>query len=312
MSTSTTPVSEQADGLGPTAAAPVAPRRRLGARGNRTYTPRYKWVVLGVGFGAQAGFAIACQGIPVTGSIMQSAYHLTTGQLGLMLSFMSMGIALSDVVWGMLTDRFGERRILNIGLFSLTAALVVCALFLSPVGAHIPSALWLGTGLFVAGVLGGSVNGASGRAIMAWFRKGERGFAISLRVTAVPAGGAIGAALLPMVALHAGFAVMFWTLAAIGLIVALATYRWMDEPPLALRAPAPAPVAPTTPTTSAKPAKLSVHAADYPGTDSRCATWRCGGWPWPAACSTSRSSSCSPSAVSCCTTWNTSASAWSP
>jgi sugar phosphate permease len=250
MSTSTTPVSEHADGLGRAPAVAVGSRRRLGARGNRTYSPRYKWVVLAVGFAAQAGFAIAFQGIPVTGAVMQSSYRLSTGQLGLLLSFMSMGIAVSDVVWGMLTDRFGERRILNIGLFSLTAALVVCAVFLSPAGAHIPSALWLGTGLFVAGVLGGSVNGASGRAIMAWFRKGERGFAISLRVTAVPAGGAVGAALLPMLALHAGFAVMFWTLSGIALTVAVATFLWMDEPPLDLHS-SPAPAAGPAPAVSA-------------------------------------------------------------
>jgi sugar phosphate permease len=233
MSTSTTVVTGHVgEGGEPPPAVSVASLRRFGVRKARTYSSRYKWVVLGVGFAAQAGFAIAFQGIPVTGSVMKSAYHLSTGELGLLLSFMSMGIALSDVGWGLLTDRFGERRILNIGLFSLTAALAVCALFLSPVGGHIPSAVWLGVGLFVAGVLGGSVNGASGRAIMAWFRKGERGFAISLRVTAVPAGGAIGAALLPLLALHAGFGVMFWTLAAVALAVALATYVWLDEPPL--------------------------------------------------------------------------------
>ena len=45
----------------------------------------------------------------------------------------------------------------------------------------------------VTGLLHGSVNGSSGRAIMALFREGERGFAMSRRQTAVPLGGGLGA-----------------------------------------------------------------------------------------------------------------------
>ena len=44
----------------------------------------------------------------------------------------------------------------------------------------------------LVGLLGGSVNGSSGRAVMAWFREGERGLAMSIRQTAVPAGGGLG------------------------------------------------------------------------------------------------------------------------
>ena len=47
--------------------------------------------------------------------------------------------------------------------------------------------------LAVAGGMGASVNAASGRAVMHWFPAGERGFALGVRQTAIPIGGALAA-----------------------------------------------------------------------------------------------------------------------
>ena len=47
--------------------------------------------------------------------------------------------------------------------------------------------------LFVAGMLGASATGASGRAVMGWFARGERGFALGIRQMALPIGGALAA-----------------------------------------------------------------------------------------------------------------------
>jgi sugar phosphate permease len=60
--------------------------------------------------------------------------------------------------------------------------------------------LWALSAKLAVGVLGGSVNGASGRAVMRWFGAGERGFAMSIRQTAVPLGGGLGALILPSLA----------------------------------------------------------------------------------------------------------------
>ena len=51
--------------------------------------------------------------------------------------------------------------------------------------------------LAAAGALGSGVNSASGRAVMAWFAASERGFALGIRQTAVPVGGAVAALVLP-------------------------------------------------------------------------------------------------------------------
>ncbi|PPG66187.1 MFS transporter [Rathayibacter rathayi] len=191
---------------------------------------RHRWVVLGVGVAAQASFAAAFAGIPVTGTLLRTAYHLTTGELGVVLAAILLGVAASEIVWGLFTDMFGDRRVLLIGLISTGLVFVVMAVFVVPSEARVPSVWLLAGGLLLVGLLGGSVNSSSGRAVMLWFTDGQRGFAMSVRQTAIPAGGAIGAALLPWLAAFSGFRAVFLVLAGFCLATALATARWLREP----------------------------------------------------------------------------------
>jgi MFS family permease len=227
-------MSEQVQDRPLVAAAPAA--ALTGARTGRSgkvHSARYKWGILGIGIGAQAAFSAAFQGIPTSGSILQMAYHLSVGQLGIVLAAVTCGIAVTDVFWGILSDRIGERKVLITGLSGTTIALAAITLFLVPAHGHVPSYLALAAVLLVAGGLGGCVNGASGRAVMGWFPVNKRGFAISLRVAAVPAGGAIGAAVLPPLALGAGFRWVFAFLTLFALLATIAVILWLDEPPLA-------------------------------------------------------------------------------
>jgi sugar phosphate permease len=190
-----------------------------------------RWLVLGIGVAAQSSFAAAFSGIPVTGPILRRDYHLTTGQLGLALGMISLGIAVTEIGWGILTDRLGERRVLLGGLLGTGVVLTAMAAFLSPGnGATVPAFAVVVGALFAVGVLGGSVNGSSGRAVMAWFAVQERGFAMSIRQTAIPAGGAIGAALLPWLAVSFGFRAVFGMLALFCFATAAATWTWLYDP----------------------------------------------------------------------------------
>jgi MFS family permease len=217
----------------PAVTTAASPAEITVGRSGKTHSPRYKWGVLGIGIGAQAAFSAAFQGIPTSGSILQVAYHLTTGQLGVVLAAVTCGIAFTDVFWGILSDRIGERNVLIAGLSGTTAALALVTTFLVPTGRSTPSYWALASVLLLAGALGGCVNGASGRAVMGWFPVNKRGLAISLRVAAVPAGGAIGAAVLPPLALAAGFRWVFGFLSVLALAATAAVALWLDEPPLA-------------------------------------------------------------------------------
>lgn len=218
------------------AAAPpsaAAAGQVLTGRNGKPHSPRYMWGILAVGIGAQAAFSAAFQGIPTVGAQLQRAYGYTDSQLGYVLAAVAGGIFITDVFWGIAADRFGERRILIGGLAGTTLCLTVAAAFLTPADGHWVSPLLLAGVLLLAGGLGGCVNGASGRAIMGWFPVSKRGFAISMRVAAVPLGGAIGAGVLPWLAAVGGFHWVFGFLAAAAAAATIAVVIWLDEPPLA-------------------------------------------------------------------------------
>ena len=200
--------------------------------GGRHFGPRHRWLVLGIGVAAQASFSAAISGIPVTGPTMRSAYHLSNTTLGLVLGAIYLGIAVSEILWGLWTDRFGERRILLLGLTLTAAVLALCTVVVVPSGSYLPSTALLVVMMFALGVFGGSINGSSGRAVMAWFQDGQRGFAMSVRQTAMPAGGAIGIAVLPWLASTYGFRPVYASVAVLCLISAGVAWKWLYEPDL--------------------------------------------------------------------------------
>ncbi|MGT2469838.1 MFS transporter [Paraburkholderia terrae] len=196
----------------------------------------HRWKVLGVGFAANASFSAAFSGIPTTAIFLRNGYHIGNGGLGLVLGMLGLGIAISELPWGLLTDRWGDRRVLLLGLLTTAAALAAMAAFVVPHGAAAPGVVPLALGLLAVGLLGGSVNGSSGRAVMAWFREGERGLAMSIRQTAVPAGGGLGALTLPSLAAHFGFVAVYGVLAVLCAVTAWFAWCWLHEPPVAAAA----------------------------------------------------------------------------
>lgn len=210
--------------------AQILKDRAAGPAG-RVFGPGHRWKVLGIGVAANASFSATFSGIPATAVVLRQGYHLSNAQLGVALGLLGLGVALSELPWGLLTDRWGDRRVLLIGLGATAAWLFAMAMLVVPTRAGIPDVMLLSASLLFAGLLGGSVNGSSGRAIMAWFRESERGFAMSVRQTAVPLGGGLGALVLPSLALAFGFAAVFGLLAAASALSALFAWRWLHEPP---------------------------------------------------------------------------------
>jgi len=194
----------------------------------------HRWKVLAVGVVANASFSAAAAGIPTTAVWLRGGYHLGNGELGLVLGAFGLGVALSELPWGVLTDRWGDRPVLLTGLVSTAAVLIAMSVFVVPAtSGAVPALGWLVFAMCALGLLGGSVNGSSGRAVMAWFADGERGLAMSIRQTAVPLGGGIGAALLPWLASSRGFGAVFGALAAMCAVSGAFAWRWLHEPPVA-------------------------------------------------------------------------------
>lgn len=189
---------------------------------------RYRWVVLVVGCLGTAVVGALRQGMPALSPQFRDAFDLTLSQTGFVFAALAAGMTAGLLPWGMLADRTGERPVLGFGLVGTAASLVVAATA-SSFGVLL-------LGLFLAGFFGGSATGSSGRAIMGWFTRAERGFVLGIRQTAIPIGGAIAALSLPALALGVSLTAALLALAAFTLVAAVVGVVWMREPP-----PAPAP-----------------------------------------------------------------------
>ncbi|MDF7674645.1 MFS transporter [Acetobacteraceae bacterium ESL0697] len=183
-----------------------------------------RWFILAIGVLAQACFAIAFAGIPVAGVLMREQYHFSTEELGLILGSMGLGVAFSEIVWGMLTDKFGDKVVLLIGLFGMGTVFLILGIFFGPNASSSDRTIPIALLLVAAGFIGGSINSSSGRAVMTWFQDHERGLAMSIRQTAIPVGGALGSFLVPMAASYGGFAHAYLLLTLLFYVTVAAVY----------------------------------------------------------------------------------------
>ena len=183
----------------------------------------YRWTILAVGVGAQGALSALQQGLPALGPALRDELGLSLPQVGVVLASGSWGLMLTLLAWGWLADRIGERFVIAAGLGTGAAALVLAS-----------SAQTYGSmavTLAVAGGLAGSASIASGRAVIGWFGRHERGFALGIRQTAVPIGGAVAAVALPLLVGAGGLRAALLGLAAACAIGALAAAVWIREPP---------------------------------------------------------------------------------
>jgi sugar phosphate permease len=184
---------------------------------------RYRWVILAVGLGAQTAISALRQGLPSLGPALRGELDLSLPQVGLIFSSVSLGIVVTLIAWGALADRIGERPVIAVGLTGTAVALVGAAF------ADGYTTLLLC--LLAAGMFGASATGASGRAVMGWFGRRERGMALGVRQMGVPLGGGIAAATLPLLAAASGLEGAMLALAGGCLLAAGAALVWMREAP---------------------------------------------------------------------------------
>ena len=154
---------------------------------------------------------------------------LSLPQAGLVAAAPTIGVMLTLVAWGLLTDRRGERFVLVAGLALTAVAGVVAMAVRGPVALFVA--------LLVAGAAAASTGSASGRVVVGWFPPHRRGLAMGVRQMAQPTGVAVAAISIAVVAESYGVA------AALGVPVALATLAALvvalvvvDPPRPALRA----------------------------------------------------------------------------
>jgi sugar phosphate permease len=184
---------------------------------------RYRWVILATGAVGAGAFSALRMGLPSLGPALRSEFGLTLGEVGLAFAAVTAGGMVTLVPWGALADRIGERPVMASGLAGCAAALVGAAISTS-----YPALL---AALLIAGMFGASATGASGRAVMGWFARSERGFALGIRQMALPLGGALASLTLPSLIDAHGLDAAFVALAGLSLTAAVASVALMRDPP---------------------------------------------------------------------------------
>lgn len=118
---------------------------------------------------------------------------------GLLAGAPHVGLVLTLIAWGAAADRYGERRVLTVGL-ALTALAVAASMLAT-------GFVWLGLAFVLSGAMSACINNASGRLITGWFPAERRGLAMGIRQTCQPVGMAIAAVAVPVLAERWGIAV---------------------------------------------------------------------------------------------------------
>jgi MFS family permease len=178
-----------------------------------------RWRVLALMTFAQAGASVVQQALGSLAPIFVATFALSKAQLGAIFTALMLGSACFTAIAGVMTDRFGERRMVLWSGIAMTIALLAVT--------AVESYGWTVAWIFVFGAGYAASTPAGGRAVLAWFDR-DRGVAMGIRQTGVPVGGLAGALTLPLVAHVAGYRAAFWFAAAVVAIttlIAVVLYR---------------------------------------------------------------------------------------
>jgi MFS family permease len=154
--------------------------------------------MLAFGVAAQASSTVFVSTPAFLIPLLHTERGLSLAQAGLLASAPTLGLVLTLIAWGALSDRIGERWVIASGL-ALTALAGLGAILVS-------SYLGLAALFLVGGMASASPNAASGRVVIGWFPKERRGLAMGIRQMCQPLGVAVAAVSIPTLAAAGGIA----------------------------------------------------------------------------------------------------------
>lgn len=189
----------------------------------------YRWIVLAILCVAQTMAALVAVAVAPLAPFLQSEFHISRAEVGLLISALYVGATLSSMPSGWLTDVLGSRVMLLASQGIIGAA----SLLLSRADSFVQA-------LAVMPLIGlgyGGINPMSTKVVMLRFPGRIRGTAMSIKQTGFALGGSLGALILPGLALALG-----WRAALVGASAVITAYAlvsgWLFR-----EAPAEAPAA---------------------------------------------------------------------
>lgn len=184
-----------------------------------------RWAVLALIMAAQTMANVGPLGIPSIAPLIREGLDLSVAQAGSFLSAYYIGPVLMSLPAGWLADRWGVRGAMILGQALIAVGLGAVALA--------PTFSFIVLILVLAGAGYGVLNPTTTKAGMAWFPPNQRATVVGLKQVGLPFGGALGALVMPPVALSFGWRAAVGVAAAVvGLLAILtwALYRDLPEP----------------------------------------------------------------------------------
>ncbi|MDH5616480.1 MAG: MFS transporter, partial [Acidimicrobiia bacterium] len=158
---------------------------------------QYRWVILTTATLTQAGTAFVFLGVGALAGFIQEALDLSGAQTGLLITAFALAPLAAMIPTGRWLDRGSERLVITSGALLLAAGAMLAGLS----GAYVPVLLLL----FVGGAGYSASQPGGSKVVAGWFPIDQRGLAMGIRQTGLPLGGAIAAAILPVLASEFGW-----------------------------------------------------------------------------------------------------------
>ena len=156
-----------------------------------------RFAILGLILAAQTATCVGPLGIPAIATLIRADLGLTLTQAGSFLSAYYIGPIVMSVPAGTMADHWGIKRTMVLGQLVIAVGLLAA----SAASAYATLIMLL----IAAGFGYGMLNPTSTKAVMAWFPPDRRATVIGLKQVGLPFGGALGAALMPVMALALGW-----------------------------------------------------------------------------------------------------------
>ncbi|MEK7370441.1 MAG: MFS transporter [candidate division NC10 bacterium] len=190
-----------------------------------------RWAILALIMGAQTMANVGPLGIPAIAPLIRESLGLSMTQAGSFLSAYYVGAALMSLPAGWMADRWGVastmvagQGVIALGLFAVSGSGSFAAL--------IAIMILAGTGY-------GMLNPTTAKAVISWFPRRQRATVVGLKQVGLPLGGAVGALLMPPLALWLGWrAAVALPASLIALLAGLTWLCYRDPPRSELETPA--------------------------------------------------------------------------
>ena len=184
-----------------------------------------RWAILALIMAAQTMANVGPLGIPAIAPLIRQDLGLSIAQAGSFLSAYYVGASLMSLPAGWMADRWGVMMTMVLGQAVIAAGLYTVA--------GTASFSLLMVVMACAGMGYGMLNPTTAKAAIAWFPRRQRATAVGLKQVGLPLGGAVGASIMPPLALWFGWRPAVAVPASLIALLAVLTWFLYRDPPAA-------------------------------------------------------------------------------